>query len=379
MDSAVQLEYHRGQYRYDLYNDREELVDELSGIGDSIYIIDRNILRLHAWIRSHLDTPQVRLISVMAGEQTKTLVRVAALAEQLLEEGFTKSTTLVCIGGATLQDLCGSIAGVLFRGARWVYVPTTALAQIDSCIGSKTSLNVGKYKNAAGLFYPPQKIMIHAGFLETLPEQELLSAVGELLHYILPYHMLREKAYELIRSADIDLRGFIGTFRSDVLRIKGNMVEEDEFDTGPRRIFNYGHSFGHAIESVSGFQIPHGIAVALGMIVANSLGRKNKSMNSEYNEALDKCDSICRKVLDLFQKTIGNSFKLRVSEGQLINALKYDKKNDRHSTFNLIIPVDMSEGRLVLEQIEYGYNEMASGVIMHLIGGLGLNWLVVER
>ena len=379
MGSAVQLKYHRGQYRYDLCEGREELVDELRRIGDSIYIIDSNILRLHAWIGSHLDTPRVKLISVMAGEQTKTLVRVAALAEQLLEEGFTKSTTLVCIGGATLQDLCGSIAGVLFRGARWVYVPTTALAQVDSCIGSKTSINVGKYKNAAGMFYPPQKIMIHAGFLQTLPEQELISAAGELLHYILPYHGLRERAYGLIRSGDVDLRGFIGTFQSDVLRIKGNMVERDEFDTGPRRIFNYGHSFGHAIESVSAFQIPHGIAVALGMIVANSLGRENKSLKSEYNEALDKCDSTCRKVLDLFEKTIGKSFKIRVNEGELLNALKYDKKNDRHSTFSLIIPVDMSEGRLVLEQVEYGYNELASGVIRHLIGGLGLDWLVVEE
>ena len=379
MGSAVQLKYHRGQYRYDLCNSREELVDELSRVGERVYIVDSNIVRLHAWIGSHLDAPQVRLISVMAGEQTKTLVRVAALTEQLLEEGFTKSTTLVCIGGATLQDLCGTIAGVLFRGARWVYVPTTALAQIDSCIGSKTSINVGRYKNAAGLFYPPQKIMIHAGFLQTLPEQELVSAVGELLHYILPYHGLREKAYELIRSGDVDLRGLIGTFQSDVLRIKGDMVEEDEFDTGPRRIFNYGHSFGHAIESVSGFQIPHGIAVALGMIVANSLGRENGLLNGEYNEALDKCDSTCRKVLDLFGKTIGENFRIKVNESELLNALKYDKKNDRCSTFNLIIPVDMSEGRLVLEQVEYGYNELASGVIVHLIGALGLRWLVVEE
>jgi 3-dehydroquinate synthase len=178
-----------------------------------------------------------------------------------------KNSTLVCIGGGITQDIAGFISSVLYRGVEWVFIPTTLLAQADSCIGGKTSINLNGIKNQVGSFHPPKKVLVCSKFLETLPSEDIVSGVGESMHYLMVSDDKAEvwRAIESIKSDTLDIRGLI----HKCLTIKKDFIEADEFDQGERLILNYGHTFGHALEAQS--DISHGRAVAFGMTVANAI------------------------------------------------------------------------------------------------------------
>ena len=159
----------------------------------------------------------------------------------------------------------------LYRGVGWIFVPTSLLAQCDSCIGSKTSINFGPFKNQIGGFYPPALIINDLGFLDTLSREELRSGLGEMMHYfLLTSRADFERLQREYDQALVDREVLRGLLRRS-LEIKREMIERDEFDEGPRNVFNYGHSFGHALESYTEFAIPHGIAICFGMDLANQI------------------------------------------------------------------------------------------------------------
>jgi 3-dehydroquinate synthase len=166
------------------------------------------------------------------------------------------------------------MASIMYRGVDWIFLPTTLLAQCDSCIGSKTSINFNKFKNQIGGFYPPNKILINPAFLDTLSHKEIQSGLGEMLHYYIvageeDYRRFKADYPQAITNKEV-LAGLIA--RS--LEIKKSYIEIDEFDKSERQVFNYGHSFGHAIESLTDYKVPHGIAVSFGMDMANYVSMK---------------------------------------------------------------------------------------------------------
>ena len=233
--------------------------------GD-VFILDRKIGALRpdllalagdgAWI-------------VDAEEAAKSYEGVIPLFNRLIEGGFRKNHRLIAIGGGITQDVAGFVASLLYRGVDWIFVPTNMLTQCDSCIGSKTSINFRQYKNQLGGFYPPAAIYIDTGFVSTLGEREIASGLGEMLHYML---VTSEQDLALFREHAPALRkgqGCLEPLMRRSLEIKKAMIERDEFDRGPRNVFNYGHSFGHALESATDYAIPHGIAVAYGIDLAN--------------------------------------------------------------------------------------------------------------
>lgn len=203
------------------------------------------------------------------GEDSKSYHGVIPLFERLIEGGFRKNHRLIAIGGGITQDVAAFIASILYRGVEWLFFPTNVLTQCDSCIGSKTSINFKQFKNQLGGFYPPSAVYIDTQFATTLGEREIASGLGEMLHYFLV-------------SSDADLALFykhapnvrkggegLETLMHRSLEIKKAMIEIDEFDQGPRNVFNYGHSFGHALESATDYAIPHGTAVSYGIDLAN--------------------------------------------------------------------------------------------------------------
>ena len=232
------------------------------------FIVDANVAALYedelGWV---LNSPSVLLLP--ATENTKSLDKFTAYVEHLLERGVRRSHLLVAIGGGTIQDVCCFLAATLFRGLHWHFYPTTLLAQADSCIGSKSSINVGRSKNVLGTFTPPTRIVIDTTVLATLDENDVRSGIGEMLkvHAIDGPNSFDQIAadYRRILTDPATMNHYI--FRS--LEIKKAIVELDEFDRGPRNVMNYGHSFGHAIESATNFEVPHGIAVTIGMDMAN--------------------------------------------------------------------------------------------------------------
>lgn len=249
---------------------------------------------------------------VEAKESNKEYKNLSVVIEWLIKHGFRRENTIVAIGGGVIQDIASFVASILYRGVDWKFYPTTLLAQGDSCIGSKTSINFGEFKNQIGGFYPPSKVIIDVSFLETLPAEQIYSGIGEMSHYFL---IDSNESFEYVRFPnDVkDLHGMI----SKSLSIKKRMIEIDEFDKGPRIIFNYGHSFGHAIESISGYTIPHGIAVAKGMQIANfvsmELGYIDKDTYQKMNKPLKNISMI---------GDIQN-----ISSSEIIKILKKDKKN----------------------------------------------------
>lgn len=281
-----------------------------------VVIIDKNIIELYPDIAKCVERHKHHIIQ--PSESAKTYQELTPLIASLIESGFTKTDKFIAIGGGVIQDITAFIASILLRGVNWIFFPTNLLAQSDSCIGSKTSINFGEYKNQLGGFYPPHAIYINTDFLCTLPEQELRSGVGEMLHY-----------FCVSGRADLDwckprlavaLKQGAGwgdlIYRS--LSIKKDMIERDEFDQGPRNVFNYGHSFGHALETSTNFSIPHGIAVSFGMDLANiisvTLGLIDMDLRNELRGLYEQ----------VWEQTIVDTLHIP----RFFDALSKDKKNE---------------------------------------------------
>ena len=195
-----------------------------------------------------------------AGEASKNIHTLSHLLEFLAKEEMTRTDLIVALGGGVTGDLAGFGAAVYLRGIPFVQIPTTFLAAIDSSVGGKTAVDLEAGKNLAGAFYQPKLVLCDTDVLQTLPEVVFADGIAEALKY----GVLGDAAlFEKIAGGDFrqDLEEIIETCVS----MKRDVVEEDEFDTGKRQLLNLGHTFGHAIEQKSHFQMTHGHAVAIGM------------------------------------------------------------------------------------------------------------------
>ena len=204
-------------------------------------------------------------IFVEAVEPNKSLEASPALIEQMRKRGANRSTEMVAVGGGIIQDLSAFIASVYMRGLRWTYLPTTVLGMVDSCIGGKSSINVGPYKNLVGTFHPPERVLVDPEFIQTLPNDQRASGLIEAVKICF---CRGEEAFAKhmsfapgIDMATDKLEGLI----LNSLRAKQWFIETDEFDKKERLLLNFGHTFGHALEGASHFTIAHGIGVGLGI------------------------------------------------------------------------------------------------------------------
>ena len=304
-----------GDYQVD-FGIRNESFLQSKGNRSSLFFVDKTVLALHPWLKAAL--PKNDTITLMPSERLKSYEGIGDLLRLFVKRGVNKNFHLKVIGGGVLQDAVGFTASIFFRGIDWSFMPTTLLAQADSCIGSKTSLNFGEGKNQLGTFHPPRYICIDPRFLETLTEAQFRSGIGEIFHYLLVSGQADfEYGEDLIDSIGLDREKALPLIERS-LKIKKKMIEIDEFDTGPRKVFNYGHTFGHAIEAASGFGIPHGIAVSIGMDIANCFSAKQELVSIKFRNRV-------RKVLE----KIWQSDRLdKVKVNEFISALKKDKKND---------------------------------------------------
>jgi 3-dehydroquinate synthase len=190
----------------------------------------------------------------------------------LRDNGINRASRVAAVGGGIIQDIASFSASIFMRGIPWTLYPTTLLAQSDSCIGSKSSINFDTTKNVLGTFYPAEQVVIDHLFLDTLSDRDIVSGIGE----IVKVHFLKGKKASLSLQADMaairarKARALDQALYASLL-IKKEYIEQDEFDVGIRNLLNYGHCFGHALEAGSQYAIPHGIGVLYGMEVANRL------------------------------------------------------------------------------------------------------------
>jgi len=325
------------------FAETDEFIKGIVARPDHVFIIDNTVWDLYRETVLQ-EVPIDKTIFQPITEDFKNLESVNKLYDRLVNFQAKKNITLVVIGGGILQDICGYVASTLYRGVRWILMPTTLLAQADSCIGSKTSLNYKNYKNLIGTFYPPTEIFIYLQFLFTLSELDYFSGLGEIvkLHIMAGVQKIEEIRIKLPLLKKRDL----STLRSVIeesLQIKKAYIEEDEFDAGRRNLLNYGHCFGHAVETITNFEIPHGQAVVIGMMMANIVACERgllsrKTCDFIYNELLLPC-------LFTYWRQLG------FESDDLIQAMKKDKKRKGNclalimmdDCFNFISVNDLTE------------------------------------
>lgn len=243
------------------------MLKELTHIADvkihlssepEVYVVyDQNV----AWVVK--DFPW-KALPIETSESRKTLETVEGICRWLVEQNASRSALILAVGGGITTDMAGFAASIYKRGIRYANLPTTLLSQVDAAIGGKTGVNLDGYKNMLGAFRMPEATFISADVLRTLPQRELRSGLAELLKTFL---LADGKAYETAL-----LHGVTQELILKAARFKEDIVGRDPFEKGERAKLNLGHTFGHAIEHASAGSIPHGEAVAMGIILAARLG-----------------------------------------------------------------------------------------------------------
>lgn len=300
--------------------------------AETYFAIDKNIFDLY---RNDFGAiPEDRLYLIDAIEQNKNIETVIDICEKMTSMPSKRNTHLISIGGGITQDITGFVANALYRGIKWTFLPSTLLAACDSCIGGKTSLNCKGFKNLLGTFFPPDEIKIYPEFFKTLTERDFNSGLGEVVKFNV---MAGKEGIDKIEANIERLTSrdnqTVNAFCHTSLSFKKDFIEEDEFDKGRRILLNFAHTFGHAFETSSNYGIPHGSAVAMGMIVANHISVKRGTMDESFAKRIEE---VCKKILTL-------PLELEWFENKtIISAIKKDKKQVDKSIRAVLMSNDLS-------------------------------------
>ena len=295
-------------------------LSQLGFAGRMVIITDDTVKGLYGdAFAGQLETEgfSVHLLSVPAGEGSKSLEAAGLLYERLTGCLAERTTPVIALGGGVIGDLAGFVAATYMRGMPLVQIPTTLLAQVDSSIGGKVAVDHGSVKNKIGTFYQPRVVISDIDVLRTLPQAELENGLAEVIKTA----AIRDRRFfDYLERHIKKAKALDGAVLESVVcrtaRIKAEIVSQDERDTGIRAILNYGHTTGHAIETVSGFSVGHGRAVAVGMLAAARMSGKLELL--EVREAFR-----LKKLIE--QAGLLNDVP-HLEKEKLIQAMRYDKK-----------------------------------------------------
>jgi len=225
------------------------------------------------------------IYTIPSGEASKSIEQYTKILTYMAENYFSRKDLVIAVGGGVVGDLSAFVASTYMRGVKFINVPTTLLSCIDSSVGGKTAINLPIGKNLVGTFFQPKMVIIDTNFLSTLPKEIFLDGLGEAIKYgimdINVWNLLKGNVCENLEE-----------FIYKCLLIKKDIVEQDEKEAGLRQLLNLGHTFGHAIETLSNYTILHGIAVVKGIVLAAKLSLKNNDINFEtYSEIVSVIES----------------------------------------------------------------------------------------
>jgi len=285
-----------------------------------------------------------------ASETIKSLDVAPELIEQIRKSGANRQTQFVAIGGGVIQDLAAFAASIYMRGVQWVYIPTTILGMVDSCIGGKSSINVGPYKNLVGTFHPPLSVFVDPEHARTLPLDQQASGIIEAAKICFCRSPESFRSYLTCNPHPGMETAPLATLISHSLRAKKWFIEVDEFDQNERLLLNFGHTFGHAIEGASHYGISHGIAVGLGILCALAFVRQSSENHSDpyagapaVHELEDHLGTIFRSVPNLSSQLAG------LPLNDVMERFESDKKHKQDSY--VLVLVDPS-GKVVLQKVQ---------------------------
>lgn len=303
--------------------------------GQVYFLVDSNVYRLHAQrlqMFSDFNTNAKNRLILRVNEKNKNLDSVERIIEFLQKRGADRSSRLIIIGGGILGDIGAFAASIYMRGIPYISIPTTILAAVDSSVGGKTGVNFNRSKNFVGSFYQPESVWIDTNFFSTLPADEVKCGLGEIMKYgFLANARFFKKVKDFLESErDISSPAFKELITA-CIKIKADIVAQDEKETGLRKLLNLGHTFAHAIESVVDFKVKHGQAVAAGLLFMIVLSRELHMISGKtYRKYYDYCS-----LLELPREVKNPDINA------LLRAMKGDKKN-QNGEFRFVLVKDGS-------------------------------------
>lgn len=330
----MKIKSHFKEYSVDFIDSLQSL-STFANEKESFFVIDKKVFDLYKSQLPNIPKNQLYLLEVK--EEIKNIETVLCICEKMTSMPTKRNTHLISIGGGIIQDLTGFVANSLYRGIRWTFYPSTLLAACDSCIGGKSSLNYKGFKNLLGSFYPPDVIYIWEDFFSTLSLKDYCSGLGE----VVKFNVIAGK--ENLNKIENDIQSILNhdyllleKYVHSSLEFKKKFIEEDEFDKGVRVLLNFAHTFGHAYEVTSRYEIPHGSAVALGMISANHISVKRGFIDLSYAQRIE---AVCKKILTEI-KVKDEFFDL----SKILDAIHKDKKQTSENISAVLIKADYSLG-----------------------------------
>jgi 3-dehydroquinate synthase len=344
--TAVDVKLHDRSYTIEIGTDNLAELGPLASrwcpLSHAVIITDGNVEKPHALTAASSLSEggaAVDLLVVEPGEPTKTVASAAGLWDKLLELGTGRTSVIVTVGGGVVGDLAGFVAATFARGLAYIQVPTTLLAQVDSSVGGKVGVNLAGAKNMVGAFWQPAGVLIDTSVLDTLPEREYRAGLAEVVKYgvILDADFF---SYLEAHAAELATRdaGVLQHVIARSCRLKADVVEADEREvTGRRAVLNYGHTFCHALETVTGYgRYLHGEAVAIGMTCAARLAQRLGRVDDAFAGRQRKL---------LLSLHLPVDFPT-VDEDQLLDAMARDKKAE-HGRLRFVLPTAMGHVELV--------------------------------
>lgn len=245
---------------------------------------------LRNFVINRLDTYMLRF---KAGEQQKTRATKTYLEDELIDFGLGRDTIIIALGGGVVGDIAGFVAATFNRGVPYVQVPTTFLAMVDSSIGGKTAIDHTFGKNLIGAFHQPKKVFMDLDTLKTLPKEELLNGLAEVIKHAViadsAFFNFLDKNMDKILELDLNV---LEKVIKRSCEIKASIVEADEKESGLRKLVNLGHTIGHAVEALSNYELPHGSAISIGMVIEAEIAREMKLISKKD---VDKIRNILEK------------------------------------------------------------------------------------
>jgi 3-dehydroquinate synthase len=329
----------QGDYPVEFYKSIDELSGNFEWSTDSYFLIDRNIWRIYESKLKFVEKNKMLILE--ADESTKSMQGATSVIEWLNQKGATKSSVVVGIGGGVIQDISTFVSHVYYRGIKWIYMPTTLLSQSDSCIGAKCGINVLSNKNQVGVLHSPATVLVVEEFLSTLEDLEYASGFGEIFKLSVTgpnqfYSTLKKHLSE----HKLNHENVLPVTALSLLAKKA-IIEIDEYEKDLRRILNYGHSFGHSLETLTENRVSHGYAVLFGMDLMNYLGVQWGITDEAFEKEFRQLISTYFPHLQIE----------KISPERIVNGLKKDKKT-LHGKINFAVVKNIGELIIVEKDID---------------------------
>ena len=325
------------------FSDTGKFLPNIKGRTRVMLVTDENVVRMHGDKMNDLDK-----IVLQAGESAKTIRSVERIYDALLDHDVDRSSLIVGVGGGTVSDVAGFAASTFMRGIPFGFVPTTLLAQVDASIGGKNGINFRGFKNMIGTVRQPEFCMIDLSLLKTLPADQLISGMAEIIKC---GAILNNKLFEYVEEnhpgiISMDERSLAYAV-SETISAKISVVGRDEMDNGERMKLNFGHTVGHAIEKVTG--LPHGYSIAIGMVAESRLAAHNGVLPS---------GDVLR--IEGLLKRMGLPTRSEASGTDVLEAISKDKKSSGDS-INIALPEKIGNGtiyKIKKRQLKYAVQEV---------------------